>query len=214
MESIETGMHTVSLAADKARKSPETRKRPTPQSLPKLEIEEYYGPLPEEVPASRVEGFMKYVAIFHRAPPSNYDVRGLGSRASRKERNISQNIDDDDEKKTSPDRPKPPYHPNFSKWNAVDPYDVNPPTPPTLQFTEHDAVELRQWREAVGELRDAHDEAFERLRENPKDLAVKAELRAISRARAKKIERIAEIHDRRRIRRDFRKDFNHIVSGW
>jgi len=208
MERIENDMQKVSLRADKITKSPagheSSSERLTHKSLPKLVIDPYYGPLPEEVPADKVQWFMDYMSTYYRPPPSSAFLPFPVLPAGRKSNNGI----------ASTYRPIPPNYPKYSRWNAVDPYDVDLPTPLTLQFTENEAFELQQWREVVGELRESHSEALERLLSDPKDANAKGEVRKLARARAEMVENIASIHDRRQIRRNFRKDFNHIIPGW
>jgi hypothetical protein len=84
----------------------------------------------------------------------------------------------------------------------------------TIQFTEIEATELEQWKAIKGSMSEAHFEALHKLLEDPYDTKAKEEVRKLRSAREENARAIAQIHERRQIRRNFRKDFNRLFPGW
>ncbi|KAI1359659.1 hypothetical protein F5Y08DRAFT_319018 [Xylaria arbuscula] len=77
-----------------------------------------------------------------------------------------------------------------------------------------ESLELQQWQEVVGGMRQTHAEALGQLWNNPKDTELRAKVRQLRTVRQEQADAIAQIHKRREIRKAFRDDFNDIVKGW
>ncbi|KAI0906281.1 hypothetical protein F4823DRAFT_89915 [Ustulina deusta] len=190
MENFTQHINDALLTVEKEAKGPErNRERPTHLSLPKLIIKTHKGPKPMQIPAAQVDNFINIVAAHAREPvtllPLPVSPASL-TRASHPQPNGK--------------------HP--------DPYLVDLPTPVTIQFTENEVVELMQWKQIVGGMRDAHAEALDQLMDNPRDTKLREEVRKLRSEREKNAAAIAQIHEHRQIRKAFRRDFNEILLGW
>ncbi|KAI0537472.1 hypothetical protein GGR58DRAFT_502177 [Xylaria digitata] len=159
-------------------------------SLPKLIIKPYSGPVPRRIPTSQVDFFLNIIVANNKPRP----ITPL---------------------------PLPVYPASPSRGSCSpsdgehpDPYLVDLPTPVTIQFTRHEEIELKQWRETVGSMREAHGKALDQLADNLRDTKLRAEVRRLRLEREKQADAIAQMHDRRKIRKAFRKDFNDALPGW
>ncbi|KAI1198962.1 hypothetical protein F5X97DRAFT_323020 [Nemania serpens] len=185
MENFTQDIRRVLPTADKGKRVPNhCPKRPTHCSLPKLTIPSYRGPAPKEIQPSQAEFFLKNMAAISRAPGSLLPL------------------------------PVPPASSALPSDLEHDPYLEDLPMPPTLQFTKNDAIEIAQWREIVGTLRETHADALEQLMDNPRDSKLREKVQALRVEREKNVNAIALAHERRHIRKNFRKDFNNVLPGW
>ncbi|KAI3325433.1 hypothetical protein HD806DRAFT_533103 [Xylariaceae sp. AK1471] len=200
MENITSDFGRALPTEDQAKRFLDSNpQRPTHLSLPRLIINPHRGPAPEEIPANKINWFMEFIVSHQQAPPITL--------------------------LPLPILPASPTH-NFNSLSPVslgsyqahqthlDPYLVDLPTPTTIQFTEIEAIELEQWIEIKGSMSKAHFEALNQLLEDPSDTKAKEEVRKLRCAREENASAIAQIHDRRQIRRNFRKDFNRLFPGW
>ncbi|KAJ2994619.1 hypothetical protein NUW58_g1509 [Xylaria curta] len=163
--------------------------------LPKLAIQPYRGPMPLEIPPEQVRVFIDRIATRRHLPISLLPLPVYSPSPT--------------------DNPKQPLaQPSLSNERHPDPYLVDLPTPNTIQFTQNEAVELAQWQEIVGTLREAHSKALNKLMDDPRDIKAREEVRRLRAEREKNVSAIAQVNERRQIRRNLRKDFNHILPGW
>ncbi|KAI8626234.1 hypothetical protein F5Y19DRAFT_478842 [Xylariaceae sp. FL1651] len=192
---------TLPIVFDTENSTTKAHVRRTHVSLPRLIIKPYRGRTPEEIPADLVNWFIRYIETHHRAPITLLPLPVLPS---------SPNHDLDFPSSVSRCA-DPPFD---TRQYQPDPYVVNLPTPATLLFTENEAEELQQWRATVGSIREAHSVALDQLIDDPSDVNAKEEVRRLRRLREDHASSIARIHENRGIRRNFRKDFNHLMPGW
>ncbi|KAI0516981.1 hypothetical protein F5B22DRAFT_655255 [Xylaria bambusicola] len=165
-------------------------KRATHLSLPKLITQTRKGTEPVRIPTPQVSHFMNVMALYPPEPAASLPLI------------IS---------------PTSPTSKSFIKACGEvvpDPYLTDIPTPITIQFTEAEAEELEQWREIVGGMRDAHSEALDQFMDNPYDTEIRKRVRKLRTEREQKAVAMAQIHERRQIRKAFRKDFNDFLPGW
>ncbi|KAF2966242.1 hypothetical protein GQX73_g7351 [Xylaria multiplex] len=158
-------------------------------SLPKLIIKPYTGRVPRHIPKNDVEFFLNIMAANKPRPITLLPLPVYPASPTR-----------------GPCSP--------SDGESQDPYLVDLPTPVTIQFTRNEATELKQWRETVGGMREAHGKALDKLGENLRDTKLRAEVRKLRLERERQADAIAQMHDRRKIRKAFRKDFNNLLPGW
>ncbi|KAI1111167.1 hypothetical protein F5Y14DRAFT_454322 [Nemania sp. NC0429] len=95
-----------------------------------------------------------------------------------------------------------------------DPYLEDLPTPADIQFTKNEEKEIAEWERLAGAYREAHTIAFEKLKKHPKDRELMGKVRALSIERKRNLEAITQARDRRKIRKNFRRDFNNLLTGW
>ncbi|KAI1421215.1 hypothetical protein F5Y12DRAFT_718691 [Xylaria sp. FL1777] len=191
MENFTPRINEALLTVDNGAKRPLRRnpQRPTHLSLPKLIIKPHGGPAPTQIPTAQIDYFINIIAAQPRKPITLLPL---------------------------PVFPGSPNH-NFrlqSNGEHPDPYLTDLLTPVTIQFTNNEALELEQWQQIVGGMRNAHAETLEQLMHNPKDTLLRKEVRRLRSEREKHATAIAQIHERRRIRKAFRRDFNHALVGW
>ncbi|KAI1258698.1 hypothetical protein F5Y18DRAFT_444339 [Xylariaceae sp. FL1019] len=176
--------------------------RPSHTSLPKLKIHPHRGPTPEEVPENMIEYFLEFVAV-HRRPPVLIPLPVVPTTPSR------------DFNSPSPEVISPSGHTHIHPRHHPDPYVTDLPTPCSLLFTACESEELAQRQSIVGTLQQEHFRCIQRFEDNLGDPEVRKELQAHKRKRQENIDGIAKILERRKIRRQFRVDFNHgIYPGW
>jgi hypothetical protein len=185
--------HEASTRLEKASENTKAM-RPSHLSLPRLKIPRNQGPKPIEIPQDMAESFLTMVMAYQKAWGVILPLPVVRAESY---------SDCDEDDNSSP-----------SEEEHIDPYYEEIPTPPTLQFTANEARELEQWKETVGELRTAHCEAFEELARHPRDRELRNKVQELRKERQMKVAKISQIHERRRIRRDFRKDFNNHALGW
>ncbi|RWA11523.1 hypothetical protein EKO27_g3592 [Xylaria grammica] len=191
MENFARDISETLPTVEGAKRSPRgTPKRLTHVSLPKLIIKPYKGREPIQIPTGQAELFIQVIAAEQHTP-----VHML---------------------LPLPVFPESPTRSSYrrSKGEHPDPYLVDPPTPATIQFTKIEEAELMQWQETVGGMREAHAKALDQLEDNPRDTQLRQEVRRLRLEREKQATAIAQIHDHRRIRKAFRKDFNGVLLGW
>ncbi|KAI0160191.1 hypothetical protein GGR57DRAFT_520384 [Xylariaceae sp. FL1272] len=176
--------------------------RPSHTSLPKLKIRPPRGPKPEQIPANMIEYFLEFVAA-HRRTPVLIPLPVVPTTPSR------------DFNSPSPETVSPSGHTHLHPRHHPDPYATDLPTPLTLLFTANESEELAQRQAIVGTLQQEHFRCIQRFEDNLGDPEVRKELHDHKRKRQANIDGIAKILERRKIRRQFRVDFNHsIYPGW
>lgn len=196
MEKFTEDISSTLPTVDEAKESHHSHKqRPSHRSLPKLIIYPHQGPVPEEIPPHAVEYFLQFTTTYRRAPPLY--LMPL------------------------------PVHPTSPTWKTKansskaqwphahpDPYLEDPPTPAEMQFTEIEAEVIQEWKEIKEVMTKEANEAMDKYQADPRDTQAKEEVRRLRKVREENADAIAQIHERRRIRRNFRKDFNHLAVGW
>ncbi|KAI8944899.1 hypothetical protein F4801DRAFT_584968 [Xylaria longipes] len=168
--------------------------RPIHLSLPKLTIVPYKGNVPLEIPPSQVDLFIDIMTTSRQTPVTLIPLPVFPAPPTRKPRALRRT--------------------NRQNVEHVDPYLVDLRTPTTIQFTKNDAIELAQWREIAGSLREAHSEALDQMVDNPTDMKLRKQVRELRTEREKNVKAVEKVFERRQIRKSFRRDFNDMLPGW
>ncbi|OTB02032.1 hypothetical protein M426DRAFT_25046 [Hypoxylon sp. CI-4A] len=174
--------------------------RPTPQSLPRLVIPTYsYKPEPEEITASRVESFLEYCKQHKRAPLTRLPTAPLILPPPEPEfEEDPEKIDSEARKERKPSYPIPDLPPD------------------TLAFTENEGDVLEDLVARCAEAETNHTDWILELRFNPKDREVLDKCRHWRQVRERLNLEKELVWKKREIRRNFRKDSNHIpgLTNW
>ncbi|KAI0165259.1 hypothetical protein GGR52DRAFT_575350 [Hypoxylon sp. FL1284] len=152
--------------------------RPTPQSLPRLQIPaSLYEQEPEEITTSRADEFLRYCREHNRAPPAPVP--------------------------RAPSQPPAPSRPRT-------------PVPRSLAFTEREWEELDARTVALAEAKQRHTECYDELRAFARDRNAVLQCRRARFDRQRIDAEIEGILRRREVRREFRRDFNHVegLENW
>ncbi|KAI1174734.1 hypothetical protein F4777DRAFT_579627 [Nemania sp. FL0916] len=162
--------------------------RPTHLSLPRLQIPAASRPAPVEIPPVMVDQFLIASEMYQL---------GWGDY-------LAPSLTDSSCTSSTPDLE---YTPGLY-------YDMDLPTPATLQFTKNEARELAQWKAVVGDLRKSHRDALVEYRHAPRDRTVRKKIRKLRWQRESRLARITRIYNVRRIRQLFRAENNFLCEGW
>ncbi|KAI1165962.1 hypothetical protein F5B18DRAFT_668497 [Nemania serpens] len=190
MEKLTQNTGRVLPTADKHNRFQDgPHERPTHRSLPKLNIPSYRGPEPKEIKPNQANHFMNIMAASSPAPDPLLSLPVLPASSANNFDLLAFNVEHD-------------------------PYLEDLPTPPTLQFTKIDALEIEQWKKIVGTLRETHAAALDQLHDNPRDSELREKVRTLRAEREKNVNAVALAYERRKIRIFFRKDFNNLAPGW
>ncbi|KAH9904357.1 hypothetical protein F4778DRAFT_732202 [Xylariomycetidae sp. FL2044] len=168
-----------------AEDTPSKSSRLTPDRLSKLHIPTYTGSSPEEITTSRAVEFLKHCQEFNKAPLTFLPHLPVDLNEAK--------------------------HP---QRNPKDPYLQHVNTPATLLFTEADQIELAQREAIIRDSREQHTFWMNTLKEDQNNAEALATCRQLTEKRAKLAEEVGTILEKRRIRRNFRRDFNHVLDGW
>ncbi|KAI0005750.1 hypothetical protein F4779DRAFT_620892 [Xylariaceae sp. FL0662B] len=165
--------------------------RPTPHTLPKLRIPQRCSPTPEEITISRADDFLRFCAKHKRAP-----VTILPLPIPKEE--------EEEEK----ERKKKKAEEGAADSGIRDRNHVT--TPATLQFTTREWEELDAKKAAYEEVKASHTHWLNEMKRNSTDREAVRQCRHFRELRQSLDMEISALQDRRRIRREFRRDFNKI----
>ncbi|RYP89962.1 hypothetical protein DL770_003920 [Monosporascus sp. CRB-9-2] len=170
------------------------KRRPTPQSLPRLTIPKDTSMEPEAITLSRMTRFLTFC--------DKYGARSSQDRESSPRRPGSKYFEiapDDDEEPTDYD----PLERYRELATDDDDDDI-----PTLEFDLRDRRELERKTRQLEDAKEQHGRWIRRLGDDPQDQEVLRNCRRWRKVREEIGAAIALIPERLRVRREFREEFN------
>ncbi|KAL7619923.1 hypothetical protein AAE478_010470 [Parahypoxylon ruwenzoriense] len=183
-----------------------TGERPTPQSLPRLRIPEgRYKMEPEEITTSRAESFLNFCQKHKKAPLTRLPTIAL----------IPLPESETDSEDQGKQKGKEESRSSSDRARAVK-EDGGDKTPTTLDFTLQEWVELDAKKAAYEEAKAQHTNWILEVQADPRD---REAIRTCKRWRLERERLHLEMElilGHRKIRREFRRDFNNIpgLKGW